>query len=139
MMLLDLDAVTATVGDLVFFAGGSSDFNLIPSAQVDIYNSSSETWTTATLSQPRDSLAATSVGDLVLFGGGLTYDPVTLIYSNSDRVDIYNSTSKTWSTATLSVPRSVLAATTVGTLLIIEKSDDRLSKIINFMLITFTR
>jgi hypothetical protein len=37
---------------------------------VDIYNILNGSWSTATLSQPRCVLAATSVGNLVLFGGG---------------------------------------------------------------------
>ncbi len=40
-------------------------------AVVDIYNSSSNTWTNASLSQARALLAATSVGNLALFAGGL--------------------------------------------------------------------
>ena len=39
-------------------------------AVVDIYNYSSNTWTTANLSQARYFLAATSVGNLALFAGG---------------------------------------------------------------------
>jgi hypothetical protein len=37
---------------------------------VNIYNSSSNRWTNASLSQPRDRLAATTVGNLALFAGG---------------------------------------------------------------------
>jgi hypothetical protein len=39
-------------------------------AVVDIYHSSSNTWTTAFLSQTRYFLAATTVGNLALFAGG---------------------------------------------------------------------
>src|SRR5690606_4626956 len=46
---------------------------------------------TASLSEPRRSLAATSVGHLALFaGGGLPL---------SNRVDIYNSLTDSWTTA----------------------------------------
>jgi hypothetical protein len=65
---------------------------------------------TASLSQPRSQLAATSVGNLALFAGGFAES----IYS--DRVDIYNSLDDTWTTANLSQPRRILAATTVGQL-----------------------
>jgi predicted Ser/Thr protein kinase len=66
---------------------------------------------TATLSEGRYNLAATSSGELVFFGGGhnATIGP-------SDRVDIYNVTNGTWTTATLSIPRSELAATSSGNL-----------------------
>ncbi len=40
------------------------------STVVDIYNSSSNKWTTASLSQARGSLAAITVGNLALFAGG---------------------------------------------------------------------
>jgi hypothetical protein len=54
---------------------------------------------------------ATSSGELVFFAGGYnsTIGP-------SDRVDIYNMTSGNWTTATLSIPRSELAATSLQNL-----------------------
>ena len=39
---------------------------------VDLYNSASGTWSTAQLSVKRNSLAATSVGNVAIFVGGLT-------------------------------------------------------------------
>jgi len=72
---------------------------------------------TATLSQSRTRLAATTAGELVFFGGGFNE---TGAFGSpgiaSDRVDIYNVTSGIWTTATLSVPRGDLAATSSGTL-----------------------
>jgi hypothetical protein len=44
---------------------------------VDIYNSANNTWTTASLSQARADLAATTVGNLAIFAGGqngVTFD-----------------------------------------------------------------
>jgi len=49
------------------------------------------------LSSACSNLAATSDGDLALFGGGLNNENAT-----SSRVDSYHSTTGTWSTATLS-------------------------------------
>jgi hypothetical protein len=58
-------------------------------------------------SQPRYVLAATSVGNLVLFGGGYnSNDP-------SKVVDVFDMTNNTWTTTTLSEARSYLAATSV--------------------------
>jgi len=68
------------------------------------------THTTATLSQNRSNLAATSSGELVFFGGGWNITAVV------DQVDIYNVTSGSWTTATLSVPRAELTATSSGNL-----------------------
>ena len=75
--------------------GGSS-----PNSRVDIYNVTSDTWTTANLSQPRARLTATSVGNAAFFADGSLEGSS----SASDRVDIYNLTSNTWTTANLSLP-----------------------------------
>jgi hypothetical protein len=60
--------------------------------------------TTATLSEGRWRLAATSSGEIVFFAGGYN---ATVVRNN---VDMCNVTSGIWTTATLSVPRSRLAA-----------------------------
>jgi hypothetical protein len=57
------------VKDLALFGGGDS------SAVVDMYNATSNNWTTASLTQARANLAATSVYDIALFGGG--YDGIS--------------------------------------------------------------
>jgi uncharacterized membrane protein len=62
------------------------------------------TQTIATLSEGRYQLAATSSGELIFFGGGLNATGA------SERVDICNVTSGSWTTATLSIPRFYLAA-----------------------------
>jgi hypothetical protein len=73
---------------------------------VDIYNTLNGSWCTATLSQFRCCLAATSVGNLVLFGGDIST-------GSPDVVDVFDVTSNTWTTATLSEARHYLAATSV--------------------------
>jgi hypothetical protein len=65
-------------------------------------------WSTATLSQPRCCLAATSVGNLVLFGGGFNSN------GTSNVVDVFDVTNNRWTTTTLSQARSGLAATSVN-------------------------
>jgi hypothetical protein len=82
---------------------------------VDIFNATSGEWTTANLSVGRYGLAATSVQDLVLFGGGLANVTVSGgVFSNV--VDIFNATSGEWTTANLSVARYQLAAASVNDL-----------------------
>jgi hypothetical protein len=66
--------------------------------------------TTATLSEGRGFIAATSVADKALFAGGRT----TQSLSFSDVVDIYDADTGIWSTANLSEARSFIAATSVG-------------------------
>jgi hypothetical protein len=67
--------VAATVGNLALFAGGVNGTSwLLPTGKsnvVDIYDALSNQWSTASLSQPRDYLTATSVGNLALFAGGI--------------------------------------------------------------------
>jgi hypothetical protein len=80
---------------------------------VDIYDTGTGQWSTATLSVARDFLAATTVGTKAIFAGG---DDSNSAYGNpTNAVDIYDASTGQWSTATLSQPRTYLAATTVGT------------------------
>jgi hypothetical protein len=83
---------------------------------VDIYDLSSNTWSTGSLSEARIGFSAVSFGDKIYFAGGENYLSYSYAggdtYSSkviSDRVDIYNSTNEAWSTSSLSRPRSRLA------------------------------
>jgi hypothetical protein len=82
---------------------------------VDLYNSATDTWSTAQLSVARFIGAATSVGNLAIFAGG--EQPETW-RGPTNAADLYNSATGTWSTAQLSVGRKHLAATTAGNLAI---------------------
>lgn len=109
---LRTNIAAVAAGNKVFFAGGSR-FNDSPEEQlfatVDIYDVLTNSWTVASLSEPRAYIGAAAVGNRVLFAGGKKD-----IYSNpSNRVDIYDLSSNTWSTATLSEGRSYIAAVTV--------------------------
>ncbi len=63
---------TSTNESLAFFCGGQTTgtTSAIRSSVVDIYSAENNTWTSASLSQARDHLSATSVGSLALVGGG---------------------------------------------------------------------
>ena len=107
-------------GNKVFFAGGLSfeavDESSNSSNVVDIYDAGLDTWSTASLSVGRMAMAATSVGDKALFGGGFVRDQGIPPFE-SNVVDIYDADAnpgEEWSTATLSQERSYLTATTVG-------------------------
>jgi len=97
-----------SVAHFALFGGGSVT-SVKPSAVVDIFNSISGEWTTASLSVARGFLAATSVSNYALFGGGR--EGAGQIYN---RVDIFNIISGLWTTASLKVPRTCLAATSVS-------------------------
>ena len=106
-----------SAGNHVFFAGGIIDASGNYSNVVDIYNTSTGTWSTATLSQARFNLAATSAGGAVYFAGGLAYNGSGVNGQGSGPssvVDIYNTSTSTWSTASLSQGRYNLAATSAG-------------------------
>jgi len=108
------DATVAVVGNLAMFAGGVSGSTSgtpsfpIRSDVVDIYNASSGAWSTAALSEARTQIAATTVGQKVLFAGG------RVGLGASDSVDIFDASSQQWSVAKLSQERPRIAATTVG-------------------------
>ncbi|HRK29049.1 MAG TPA: kelch repeat-containing protein [Chitinophagales bacterium] len=98
-------AATA-VGTKVFFAGGMKTDNT-PSSRVDIYDTATGEWTTANLSVARafiGSNAASACGK-AFFGGGGSFNllsPSWVEGTASNRVDIYNTLTNTWSTAQLS-------------------------------------
>ena len=94
-------ALTATsVGNMVLFAGGYNDtqgFSL-----VDIFDTSSNSWTSYALETRKGAMTSTSIVDVAFFNGGTV-------------LDMYNSTSKTWSTTSLSVRRYYEGVASSGT------------------------
>ena len=85
------------------------------SQDVDVFDVTSGLWSKELLSVARDSLAATSVGDLAIFAGGGTLNGV-----GSAAIDVYNVTSKVWlpPLQLKGGARLGLAAATVGNLAI---------------------
>ena len=69
---------------------------------VDIYNTSTDTWSTAQLSQKRGNINALTVGDKIYFAGGLRSVSSGLL---SPIVDIYDHSTQSWTTDTLSQGR----------------------------------
>ena len=110
---VDVPAITPT-GTISITENGTVDVSNYAEASVDVdvtvnFNLPAFKKSTPTeLSQARNNLAATTVGNYALFGGGDTG-------SHSDVVDAYDQT-LTWSTPahTLSQARNNLAATTVA-------------------------
>jgi hypothetical protein len=100
-----------TLGDKVMFAGGTNAGNK-PTERVDIYDVSTGTWTTANLSVPRalfpDPAAAAINNNQAVFGCGGHFDLYAHTWnswnSTSDVIDIYNSSTNTWSTTDLTQP-----------------------------------
>jgi hypothetical protein len=104
--------------------GGYSD-------DVDLYDSTLATWSTARLSVARGSLAAASVGNVALFSGGRT---------NGDRstaVDLFNVKTRSWSTAQLSLARSAIAAASVSNVAIFSGGLTSMLFMVAFVLLFF--
>jgi hypothetical protein len=78
-----------------------------------VFDVTSNTWTTATLSQARANLATTSVDNrYALFAGGWMKES-NGVFNN---VDIFDSFSGMWNTTTLSQARYYLTSTSLGNL-----------------------
>ena len=78
---------------------------------MDIYDDFTGVWTVAQLTEERAFgwMSSATVGSRAFFGGGSL-----LPGGVSDRVDIYDALTQTWSTETLSVPRFAVAMTAIG-------------------------
>lgn len=107
----------AGIGDKILFAGGGNGsldrsygwlrFDNV-SSTVDIYTISTNSWTTAHLSQARQALAGAAAGNKIVFAGGFSST------GYSDVVDIYDVTTGIWTASHLSKPRVALTATASG-------------------------
>jgi len=98
---------------IVLFAGGfiNPDYQMYDI--VDIFNASSNSWTTAQLSVARYLMASTSIDsfNMSFFAGGTTS---ALYVAFTSAVDIYNGNTNIWSTAKLSSSRTTVAATSLN-------------------------
>ena len=95
------------VGTKVLFAGGfelliepGSPAILNSYSRVDIYDTLTNTWSTAELSEARGGMAHAVLGDKVYFAGGVRGPNLM-----SNNVDIYDAATDTWSTSSLSFSR----------------------------------
>lgn len=102
----------AGTGNRIVFAGGNTNSGN-NSTVADIYDVSTNTWTTAQLSQARAGLAAAATGNKIVFAGGdQGAGGFGAVYYKA--VDIYDVSGNTWTTAQLSEARTHLAATAAG-------------------------
>jgi hypothetical protein len=102
-----------TSGNKIFFAGGTTpptSPGLHPSSRVDIYDVTTNTWSTAELSQARLGLAAVAAGNKVYFAGGTGLSGSRA--AQSSRIDVYDLSADTWST--LELPRPGWYSSVVG-------------------------
>lgn len=109
-------AASSAAGRFALFAGGElaehegNTSKADVTDVVDVYDARSGGWSTAALSVPRKKLAATSVGDLAIFGGGY------LSGGGGSRAewDMFDGGTGAWSAGNLSASRMRLQAATAG-------------------------
>lgn len=89
-------------GNKIFFGGGEVGDGTSPVDSIDIYDVSTNTWSVSHLSCAGNSIAAAAVGNKVFFAGGDHGFNQTPGIDRSKQVDIYDLTTNTWSTSSLS-------------------------------------
>jgi len=102
----------AAAGNKIIFAGGQTANGSV--STVDIYNVTTNIWTTASLSQPKAYATAISNGNKIFIAGGENEDLImgTQFYST---IDIYDVSTNTWSSAfNLSIPKTEIAGAAIG-------------------------
>jgi N-acetylneuraminic acid mutarotase len=103
------DVAVASAGNKILFAGG-----LIPgtpssfSSRVDIFDITTNSWTTAELSQARFGVIPAVHGNKIFFAGGYGSG------YGSSRVDIYDAIVDTWTTADLRDARGEMGGAAAG-------------------------
>lgn len=110
-----------TLGNKIFFSGGYDTANS-PSDKVDIYDASTNSWSVIQLSEPRMNLSVAALGNKIFFAGGVKATGFqNFVLSN--KVDIYDVSTNSWSAATLSEARSSISATSLGNKIIFAGGD----------------
>jgi N-acetylneuraminic acid mutarotase len=99
----------ASTGNKILFAGGITPSG-INSSRVDMYDLTTQTWTTAELSVGRYIISAVANGNKIFFGGGEVSDGTFPV----NTVDVYDLSTNTWTTSALSAPGYDMATAAVG-------------------------
>jgi autotransporter-associated beta strand protein len=97
------------VGNKLIVAGGYNDVSQVN--WVDIYDISTNSWSTASLTKARYLITSVRYGTKAYFAGGFKSGGVNSLST----IDIFDSATNSWSVENLSEPRYWLAATTIGT------------------------
>ena len=106
-----LGVAATSADDLALFAGG---VNVNSLAVVEVYDGASETWSLAQLSADRGYLAATSVGSVAMFGGGLVGNSSTG-FQASAVIDFFDASTGVWTSGVLPTAVGASSAASVGT------------------------
>lgn len=105
----------ASAGNIAMFGGGliNTNFTLASrSDMIDVYNATTNTWSTSQLSLARTNLFAASAGSKILFAGG---DTALSPFYQTKRVEIYDVITGIWSMGQLSLARAQMTAVSADT------------------------
>jgi hypothetical protein len=103
------NAAAVAAGTKIYVAGGYTAAGT-SSKVVDIYDVTTNTWTIDSLSVARGNICAATVGTLAFFAAGSDLSGNTVFGD----VDVFNSTNGVKQTLTLTTPRALCAATSLG-------------------------
>lgn len=81
---------------------------------LSIYDRTTQTWTSSLLSMGRQGMEIIAAGNKLIFAGGIIYDQTGYNFTCTDKIDIYDIATNSWSDATLSEARFACKATLVG-------------------------
>jgi len=88
----------AAIGDKILFAGGfrnkGDDFPNNIEDKIEIYQPSTNTWSSVPLSEARGGITSATINNKVYFAGGWNTAP-------SNKIDIYDGATNTWAASTL--------------------------------------
>jgi len=103
---------TVSFGDKVYFGGGKFGYFADPqyTGNVDVYNGTTKTWTSLSLSKKREVGGAGAAGNKVAFGGGSGRQDISGPVYLYNTVDIFDATTGARTTAKLSKARSNITA-----------------------------
>ena len=104
------------IEDKILFAGGFAGTSFIPSDRVDIYQLSTGIWSTASLSQARGDMSAVTTNNKIYFAGGSAgVNAFTIGYLGAtDRIDIYDNSTGSWSVSALVQEKTMMSSVSVG-------------------------
>jgi hypothetical protein len=105
-----IDIRATAAGTKIIFAGGQYDdgAQYMPSSRVDIFDTVTQSWSTAELSAGKWDVTAVNAGNKIYFAGGHTNFQQD--WDNFHIIDIYDAVTNGWSTLQLPERRMDLAA-----------------------------
>jgi hypothetical protein len=103
----------AAVGNKVFFVGGQGA-QYAASSTIDIYDLSTGLWSVAHLSEGWMNISAITLNNKIYFAGGYRWLPNLWDVTESNRINIYDDATSSWSTDTLRYPMGALTGVAVA-------------------------